>query len=110
MKTIEDAVSDIPKAKIFSVLDAKSVFLQIQLEERSLYRTTFNTPIGRYRQLRLPFCIKSEPEIYQKIMDNMISEIEDESTITNDILIAGETFDEHDAMLRQLWNGQRATI
>ena len=54
MKTIEDVISDIPKAKIFSVLDAKSGFFQIQLDETSSYLTTFNTSIGRYRWLRSP--------------------------------------------------------
>ena len=102
MKTIEDVVSDIPKAKIFSVLDAKSGFLQIQLDEKSSYLTTFNTPIGRYRWLRLPFGIKSAPEIYQKIMDNMIAGIKGASAIIDDILIAGETLEEHDAILRKV--------
>lgn len=57
MKTVEDIVSNIPNACIFSKLDAKSGFLQIKLNEKSSYLTTFNTPIGRYRWLRLPFGI-----------------------------------------------------
>ena len=99
MKTIEDVISDISKAKIFSVLDAKSEFLQVQLDEKSSYLTTFHTPIGKYRWLRLPFGIKSAPEIYQKIMDNMIKGA---SAIIDDILIAGERLEEHDAILRKV--------
>ena len=49
MKTIEEIVSEIPGAKIFSTLDAKNGFLQIKLDKRSSLLTTFNTPIGRYR-------------------------------------------------------------
>lgn len=35
MRTIEEVVSTIPNAKVFSVLDAKSGFLQIELDEAS---------------------------------------------------------------------------
>ena len=59
MRTVEEVVSMIPGAKVFSVLDAKSGFLQIELDESSSFLTTFNTPIGRFRWLRLPFGIKS---------------------------------------------------
>ncbi|CAC5361565.1 unnamed protein product [Mytilus coruscus] len=63
LKTIKDVIPLIPDAKVFLVLDAKSGFLQIKLEKPYSYLTTFNTPIGRYRWLRLPFGkIKSAPE------------------------------------------------
>ncbi|XP_033760786.1 uncharacterized protein K02A2.6-like [Pecten maximus] len=102
MKTIEEVITDIPDARIFSVLDAKSGFLQIKLDEDSSYLTTFNTPIGRYRWLRLPFGIKSAPEIYQKIMDNMIEGIDGSFAIIDDILIAGKDIEDHDRILREV--------
>ena len=52
MKTVEEVIADIPEAQIFSVLDAKSGFMQIELDDESSLLTTFNTPIGRYRWLR----------------------------------------------------------
>ena len=42
-------------AKVFSKLDAKNGYWSIRLDEASLKLTTFNTPFGRYRFLRLPF-------------------------------------------------------
>lgn len=92
----------IPNAKVFSVLDAKSGFLQIKLEEPSSYLTTFNTPIGRYRWLRLPFGIKCAPEIYQRIMDQMLEGIAGATAIIDDILIAGCDIEEHDNILKQV--------
>lgn len=64
MLTVEEVVSSMPRARIFSVLDAKSGFLQIELDEESSFLTNFN--------LRLPFGIKCAPEIYQQIMDGML--------------------------------------
>ena len=58
MRSIDDVLSEKPGAKLFSKLDAKSGFLQIKLDKKSSYLTTFNTPIGRYRWLRLPLGIK----------------------------------------------------
>jgi transposase InsO family protein len=102
MKSIEDVASEIPGAKVFSVLDAKSGFLQIKLDKKSSYLTTFNTPIGRYRWLRLPFGIKSAPEIYQRIMDNLIQGIPGAFVIIDDILVAGKTVEEHDKVLKRV--------
>ena len=64
MKTIEDVVAGMPEAKVFSVLDATSGYWQMKLNEESSKLCTFNTPFGRYRFTRLPFGIKSAPEVF----------------------------------------------
>ena len=66
MRTIEEVIARIPNAKYFTVLDASSGFWQVPLDEESSLKTTFNTPHGRYRFLRLPFGINSAPEVFQK--------------------------------------------
>ena len=43
MRTIEEVISTIPDAKVFSKLDAKSRFLQIKLDEASSLLTSFDT-------------------------------------------------------------------
>ncbi len=107
MRTIEEVVSAILGAKVFSVLDAKSGFLQIELDEASSLLTTFNTPIGRFRWLRLPFGLKCSPEIFQRIMDEMLEGISGAISIMDDILIAAPTEKEHDVILHKVI--QRAT-
>jgi hypothetical protein len=102
--TVEEVVSNISGSKFFSVIDAKSGFLQIELDYESSILTTFNTPIGRYRWLRLPFGIKSAPEKYQKIMDTMLDGIPGCRAVMDDILIAGKTQIEHDNILNQVIN------
>jgi len=56
--TVEEIAAKIPDAKVFTVLDAKSGYLQMKLDNESSLLTTLNTPIGRYRWLKLPFGIK----------------------------------------------------
>jgi len=43
MRPVEEVISTIPDAKVFSKLDAKSGFLQIKLDEASSLLTSFNT-------------------------------------------------------------------
>ena len=60
--TVDEIAPRLQNAKVFSVADAKDGFLQVLLDEPSSYLTTFWTPYGRYRWLRMPFGISSAPE------------------------------------------------
>ena len=100
--TVEEIASKIPEAKVFTVLDAKSGYLQMRLDYESSLLTTTNTPLGRYRWLKLPFGIKSAPEMYQRAMDEMLEGIEYAHAKKNDILVAGRDIQHHDAVLRQV--------
>ena len=100
--TVEEVTASMPGAKVFSVIDAKSGFLQIKLDYESSLLTMFNTPVGRYRWLRLPFGIKSAPEIFQRIMDTMLEGIDGARAIMDDILIAHSTLEGHDRILKQV--------
>ena len=53
--TLEDVLPELSKAKVFSVCVLKSGYLHCELDHSSSLLTTFATPFGRYRWLRLPF-------------------------------------------------------
>ena len=59
LRTVEEVVASLSKAKIFSTLDATSEFYQIKMAEGSTWLTTFNTPFGRSKFERLPFGLVS---------------------------------------------------
>ena len=48
MPTLEQIIPNLNNAKLFSLLDAKNGFWQVELEESSRPLTTFATPFGRY--------------------------------------------------------------
>jgi hypothetical protein len=104
MKIVEDIVSNIANFRVFSKLDARSGFLKTKLNEKSSYLTTFYTPTGRYRWLRLPFGIKSAPEIFQHIMDQILEGIEGAAAVMHYmyILIGGRDLKHHDKILRKV--------
>ena len=72
LPTIEDVATRLHGAKVFSLLDVRSGFWHVKLDEPSSYLTTFNTLFGRYRWKRLPFGICSAPEIFQRKMHQLI--------------------------------------
>ena len=74
----------------------------MKLDEESSYKTTFASPYGRYRYLRLPFGIKSAPEVCHRTVADLFSDIEGVETYIDDFIIHGSTEEQHDQRLRQV--------
>ena len=115
LPTIEQVATRLHKAKIFTVLDAKTGFWQVRLDQKSSYLTTFNTPFGRYRWRRMPFGISSAPEVWQQRMNQLIEGLQGIEVIADDFLVcgSGDTTEEarvnHDFNLRAFLNRARET-
>ncbi len=108
MPTMEDVMPELAGAKVFSVLDAKDGFHQVKLDTESSYLTTFWTPFGRFRWLRMPFGISPAPEEYQMRQKQVLEGLQGIFNIADDILCVGygETLEEatkdHDKNLEKL--------
>ena len=102
MKTIENVVAEMPDAKVFSALDATSGYWQLKLDEESSKLCTFNTPFGWCRFTRLPFGIKSAPEVFQKKMSQVLEGIDGAEAIVDDTLVWGRDIQERDARLKRV--------
>ena len=87
--TIEEIATRLTNAKKFTVFDAKEGFWQKRLDEESSYKTTFNTPFGRFRWTRMPFGISSAPEVWQRTMHEFVDDLDGVEVIADDFLIAG---------------------
>lgn len=74
MKTVEGVASRMPSAAVFSTIDARNGFCQIKLDYESSLLTTFSTPFGRYRFLRMPIGITSASEVFQRAMEEPFAE------------------------------------
>ena len=102
MRTIEEVVTRMPNAKVFSVLDANSGFWQVQLDHESSQLCTFNSPFGRYKFKRLPFGISSAQDVFQAVMSEMFEDIEGVEVVVDDLLIWAETEEKHNERLRKV--------
>ena len=101
MKTIEDVASRMAGARVFSTLDAKQGFWQVKLDEESSLKTTFATPFGRFRFLRLPFGISTASEVFQRSMEQLFAGLPC-AIIVDDLLVWGSTVEDHDKNLHKV--------
>ena len=113
--TLNDVTSELAGAKHFSVLDARSGYWQIKLSDTSSRLTTFNTPFGRFRYLRMPFGVNSAQDIFQRRVDATYENLPGVTGIKDDVLVAGsmkkghlETL--HATFQRTLESGQRYNL
>ena len=107
MKTLEDILPQLSNASFFSKLDVTSGYWALCLTEKSSFLTTFNTPYGRYRNLRLPFGLNCSQDLFQSKIDECYSGLEGATAIVDDILIYGSTREEHDRNLRKVLETSR---
>lgn len=102
LPTFEELTCEIAGSKIFSTLDANKGFYQIKLTERASLLTTFITPFGRYRFLRLPFGISVAPEIFHRVFTEIFSDIKNVKIYIDDLIIYARDEKEHDEILKQV--------
>ena len=102
MPTIEDIKYRVNGAKIFSKVDLKNGYHQLEPEESSRDITTFTTHLGLYRYCRLNFGTNSAAEIFHKEISQRIQNIEGALSIHDDILIYGKNQVEHDKAVKNV--------
>ncbi|GFN86353.1 Pol polyprotein [Plakobranchus ocellatus] len=90
----EELLTRLAGGKLFTKLDCNSGFHQMPLAEESQKLTTFITPFGRFCYKRLPFGI-SGPELFHREMSQLVDDIPGVLCDIDDILITGETKEEH---------------
>ena len=104
--TIEEVLHDLNGSTVFSKLDLKWGFHQVELETESRRVTTFITHRGLFQYKRLMFGITSAPEKYQKIVKDVLIGCKEVANIADDLIIHGCGIKEHDenllAILRRL--------
>lgn len=77
-------------SRIFTKLDLASAFHHIRLSEESSAMTTFMSPSGMYRFKRLVFGVNCAPEIFQRVMEEVLRGIDGVIVYIDDILMHAE--------------------
>ena len=101
--TIDDLIHTLNGATVFSKLDLRSGYHQIVLAPQSRYITTFTTHQGLWRYCRLNFGTNSASEIFQKLINEQISDISGALNISDDVIIFGKTQADHDSALKAVF-------
>ncbi|XP_055633904.1 uncharacterized protein K02A2.6-like [Toxorhynchites rutilus septentrionalis] len=96
----DDIFAKLAKCKIFSQIDLSDAFLQVEVDEQYRGLLTINTHRGLYLYNRLPPDLKIAPGAFQQLIDTMLAELKGTSGYLDDVIVGGETEEEHDLNLR----------
>ena len=102
VQTFDEVVSQLSNCKSFSLLDQKSGYLQVQIDDQSADICMFISPHDRYQYTRLPMGLASAQDIFQNQLDQTLSDISNIYCITDDILIAEPRQKEHNAAIQKI--------
>lgn len=105
--TLDEMTAKLTDVKIFSVLDAKNGFWQIELDEDSSVLTCFNSPFGRKKWKRLPFGLNSASEEFQRRIKEILEGLNGIHVIADDILVTGSGENIEEAKLDHLRNFEK---
>ena len=100
--TIDEVLEELNGSTVFSKLDLRYGFHQVELHADSRDITTFVTHDGLFRYKRLSFGVNAAPEKYQHIISQVIADIKGVVNIADDLIVHGKTVVEHDQSLRKL--------
>ncbi|UYV77488.1 hypothetical protein LAZ67_15001241 [Cordylochernes scorpioides] len=69
---IDDTLESLREASIFSTMDMKSGYWQIEFDEANREKTAFVTPDGLFEFKVIPFGLCNAPATFERIMDNLL--------------------------------------
>ncbi|XP_055714355.1 uncharacterized protein K02A2.6-like [Phlebotomus papatasi] len=87
MPTFEDFLPQLRHAKVFTHLDVKNAFHQIELDPACRHITAFITHGGMFCYKRLMFGLSYAPEMFQKVMEQMLSQCTNTINYIDDIVV-----------------------
>jgi RNase H-like domain found in reverse transcriptase/Reverse transcriptase (RNA-dependent DNA polymerase)/Integrase zinc binding domain/Integrase core domain len=102
LTSMDEIATRLNGSKIFTLLDCRSGFWQIPVTKRTQKFLTFSTPWGRYMFKRLAFGLSSAPEVFQKLMQDLLIDIPRVEISMDDILIHAENEDALDTTTRRV--------
>ena len=92
---VDDMFSALSGGNYFTTLDLSQAYLQLPIHEESKKYLTINTHKGLFEYNRLPFGVASAPGIFQRVMDSLLQGIGGVCVYLDDILVTGDTQDQH---------------
>ena len=100
--TVDEVLQNLNQSTVFSKLDPRWGYHQLELHPDSRSITTFTSHCGLCGYKRLMFGISSAPEVYQHVIQQALQGCEGIANISDDIIIPGRNSEEHDKRLQRV--------
>lgn len=101
LPNLEEIFSALKGSRWFSVLDLKSGYYQIEVEESDKPKTAFVCPLGFWEFNRKPQGVTNAPSTFQRLMEKCMGDINLKEVLVflDDLIIFSDTLEEHERRL-----------
>ena len=96
LPTADDLLAQLAGARVFSKLDLKSGYSQLEISPECSHAFLVASPLGYFCFCRLPFGVSSGPELFQRKMEQILAGCAGVVIYLDDILIFASSQEEHD--------------
>ena len=100
MPTVHELIHDLNGCRVFTKLDLRQGYHQIELHPESRYITTFSTHLGLHSYKRLNFGVNAASEKFQQIIEQVLEGLEGIRNLSDDIIIASANNKDHEKHVR----------
>nr|XP_020453624.1 uncharacterized protein LOC109958967 [Monopterus albus] len=99
---LEETFSALAGSKWFSVLDLKSGYYQIEMDESDKHKTAFVCPLGFWEFNRMPQGITNAPSTFQRLMEKCVGEMNLREVLVfiDDLIVFASSLEEHEQRLK----------
>lgn len=106
MPQIQEILELFHGATVFSTLDLRSGYWQLEMEEDSIQKTAFVTSAGLFEFLRLPFGLKNSAASFQRLMETVLRDLKGKCCLVyiDDVVVYSKNEEEHIYDLTQVFH------
>lgn len=106
LSNIEETFSTLTGSKWFSVMDLKSGYYQVEVEEEDKYKTAFVTPMGFWEFNRMPQGVTNAPSTFQRVMEKCMGSLnlKEVLVLLDDLIVFSSSLEELEERLMKVLN------
>lgn len=104
LRKLEDTFSAFSGSQSFSVLDLKSGYYQIEVEEADKPKIAFVCCLGFWELIRMPQGVTNAPGTFQRLMERCVGDMHLKEVLVflDDLIVFYATLEEHQARLMRV--------